>query len=328
VRLRNWVGEVLLSLPTLQALQDSGYTPVLVGQAWARELLAPTSWQLHVKERRRDDAVRQLRMLADEQRKLDPRFDDRPNALLFTHSFSSAFEARMAGLKAVGLARDWRSLLLFKALRPAPARQVHVEYRTLADPFIGPRNATEPCMHHKLSVSQAARQAARDALRSRGIDGDYLVFCPLSGCGDVRGQRRWPHFEALRRIVHSSSCPVVTCAGPGEVEAMRAACPGAIDLPGLGLQAYGAILQGATAVVANDTGSGHLAAAVGARLISVLGPHSRAYWYPIGPRGRVLHPSNRWPTPLEVVDALFEMPHGLDTTAARTEFSPVQRSRH
>jgi len=41
-------------------------------------------------------------------------------------------------------------------------------------------------------------------------------------------------------------------------------------------------LQLARGVVANDTGPGHLAAAAGARLISLYGPRSVAAWTPIG----------------------------------------------
>ena len=40
VRLRNWVGDVTLGLPTLQRLADEGYALQLVGKGWARDLLA------------------------------------------------------------------------------------------------------------------------------------------------------------------------------------------------------------------------------------------------------------------------------------------------
>ena len=40
VRLRNWVGDVTLGVPTLQRLADHGYALQLVGKGWARDLLA------------------------------------------------------------------------------------------------------------------------------------------------------------------------------------------------------------------------------------------------------------------------------------------------
>ena len=39
VRLRNWVGDVVLGVPTLLRLQQAGHDLRLVGKGWARDLL-------------------------------------------------------------------------------------------------------------------------------------------------------------------------------------------------------------------------------------------------------------------------------------------------
>ena len=44
VRLRNWVGDVTLGVPTLQRLADAGYDLRLVGKGWAADLLAGHGW--------------------------------------------------------------------------------------------------------------------------------------------------------------------------------------------------------------------------------------------------------------------------------------------
>ena len=71
-------------------------------------------------------------------------------------------------------------------------------------------------------------------------------------------------------------------------------------MPDVDLGVYGALLYLARVVVANDTGPGHLAAAVGAHLISVYGPQSVAAWSPLGENVLLLHPPTGWPTPDEV----------------------------
>ena len=57
-------------------------------------------------------------------------------------------------------------------------------------------------------------------------------------------------------------------------------------------------------MVANDTGPAHLAAAVGARLIAVYGPHSVSAWAPLGTRVALLQEPAGWPS-LERVTALL-----------------------
>src|ERR1700676_2187401 len=44
VRLCNWVGEVVLSLPALQRLAAAGYDLHLVGKRWAPALLEGSGW--------------------------------------------------------------------------------------------------------------------------------------------------------------------------------------------------------------------------------------------------------------------------------------------
>jgi ADP-heptose:LPS heptosyltransferase len=84
---------------------------------------------------------------------------------------------------------------------------------------------------------------------------------------------------------------VLICPGPGEEKPIAARdFPGCITLPGVGLGAYAALLRDAALVVANDTGPGHMAAAVGTPLVSVLGPTDPA---PPARQGLVAGPEAR-----------------------------------
>jgi hypothetical protein len=83
----------------------------------------------------------------------------------------------------------------------------------------------------------------------------------------------------------------------------------AIRLFDIDLGVYGALQKLALSVVANDTGPGHLAAAVGARLISLLGPQSVAAWAAIGPNVHTVHEAAKWPT----VNRIFALAMNLSS---------------
>ncbi|MFM8768052.1 MAG: glycosyltransferase family 9 protein, partial [Rubrivivax sp.] len=113
VRLRNWVGDVVLSVPTLQRLQASGFELHLVGKGWAGDLLAGFGWQVHKLPARHFERLGQLQQL----RRALSSAGRRPVGLAFPYSFSSALEMRLAGLRPTGFAYEGRSLLLHRAVR-------------------------------------------------------------------------------------------------------------------------------------------------------------------------------------------------------------------
>ena len=67
------------------------------------------------------------------------------------------------------------------------------------------------------------------------------------------------------------------------------------------LGVYGGLLRRAALVVSNDTGPAHLAAAVDAPVLSVLGPTKPEQWAPWGPQVQVLRHWPRWPTVAEAM---------------------------
>ena len=68
VRLRNYVGDVVLSLPALELLQSNGYAPHLVGKPWVGQLLEAYGWPTTPRAGAFLDRVRQLRELPRESR--------------------------------------------------------------------------------------------------------------------------------------------------------------------------------------------------------------------------------------------------------------------
>jgi heptosyltransferase-2 len=98
---------------------------------------------------------------------------------------------------------------------------------------------------------------------------------------------------------------VVVCPGPAPRKAIaRTHFPGARLLPGVGLGTYAALLQDAALMLSNDTGPGHMAAAVGTPLVSVMGPSDPALWHPWGPDVQVLGGQGTWPDRGRVLQAV------------------------
>ena len=74
-------------------------------------------------------------------------------------------------------------------------------------------------------------------------------------------------------------------------------------LTGVGLGTYAALLEEAALMVSNDTGPGHIAAAVGTPLVSVLGPSDPALWRPWGPAVHIVQAASgagAWPSIVQV----------------------------
>lgn len=301
VRLRNWVGDVTLGLPTLQRLADAGYDLRLVGKGWARDLLAGHGWPVEVLAKTPGDRVRQLRALRRQALADDPGFDRRLNAVCFPYSFSSALDFRLAGLRALGHAYEGRGWLLGRSVtRPAGRHELEVYWHlgsTLlgADAPLPGRIALRLCDAHR-----AQAQALRDR---HALASGYVVICPFAG-GTWSGQdKTWPEFPAfVAGPLADFGRRVVVCPGPGEEAVARSGYPGATLLPGVGLGAYAALLQDASLMLSNDTGPGHLAAAVGTPLLSLLGPSDPALWRAWGPNVTLLGGSPgrdggaAWPT--------------------------------
>ena len=152
----------------------------------------------------------------------------------------------------------------------------------------------------ELPVTAAEEQAHAARLAGLSLEPDrYAVLHP----GASASTRMWPleaYAEVAARLARAGLTVVVT-GSAGErplVEALvaqaRTRVPAAVpvldlcdrtDLAGLAL-----LLRDAAVLVGNDTGTAHLAAAVGARAVTVFQPGDPRRWAHQGPRSRALVP--------------------------------------
>jgi heptosyltransferase II len=279
-----------MTLPALDALAENGYALTLVGRPWAQDLFAAHPWPVVALFGSRFEHIRTLRKI-------------KGNAgLLMANSFGSAAEFRLAGISAVGYARDGRSWLLRKAVEVNADDHMVEYYHRLATALLGA--PSEIPRDLQLRISETARQRARDALALAGATGQYVVLCPAV-VGSHRGKvKAWDGFTRLSHELLAAGVQVVAMPGPNETAAVRDALPGATVLPEADVGTFAAVLADARLVVANDSGPGHLAAAVGARLISVFGVTEPEKTRPWGSNARLVGSASGWPRYEEVSAAV------------------------
>jgi heptosyltransferase-2 len=306
IRLPNWVGDTVQCLATLELLQQAGYRLHLIGKPWVRDLFAAYDWRTYSRPAKSTAAIAQLWRLRRQLKAEDASFARRINMVLLTDSHRSAMEAGLAGLRALGYARNVRSYYLRRRLRRVRDSNALAGYWRLGAALLD--NAAPSPQHINLALSRPQVDAARALLRSSQIRAGYAVLCPFSGKGQESGRKRWPAFPELAHTLNEQGIPVVLCPGPGEEDEARRDYPAANTLTSVPLGVYAALMRGAWCTIANDTGPGHIAAAAGANLVSVVGPHYSPRWAPLGPRVAIAGHAARWPGLEEVMARLPAQP--------------------
>jgi len=303
VRLPNHLGDTLMTLPALERVAESGHALTLVGKGWSRALFAAYRWPVLPVAAGWWGTLQQWRALRQSGGEV----------LLFTNSFGTAAAARLGGLRVTGYATDGRALFLSRAVA-VPTRwhaDMHtVEYYdALAAAYLRAPLRIPPPL--SLRLTDAARDSARALLAGAGIADGYVVLCP-GATGIHRGRAKtWAEFARLTRWLIDRGETVVALPGPGERARYAHALPGATILPEADVAAFGALLAASRLVVANDSGPGHLAAAVGARLVSLFGVTEVEKTRPWGARVTVVGSFAGWPGFEEVAAAVAS---ALDAT--------------
>jgi heptosyltransferase-2 len=284
----NWLGDAVLARAALARLGRAGCAV----EVWARPRVRRVLEDLPgVSVAAAAPASRAQRFAAAIRRRRRGRD---AAGLVLSPAWSAAAAAWLAGARVrVGFATDARRMWLTHA-PPAPARSIHLsdQYDTLVATLAAALERPLPAMAPAPPlVARAGERTAASALAATaGFGADYVVLLPGARYGPAK---RWPaeRFAATGAALHAAwNCAVVLA---GEVEdapataAVRAALPVAVDLAGrTPLPALVGLLAGARAVVANDSGGMHLAAALGRPVVGIFGSSDPGW---TGPRGAHAH---------------------------------------
>lgn len=299
VRVPNWVGDVVMALPALEALRENFPLSTLVALArpWVTPLLEnhPCVDQVMVFHKGRGypwDGVALLKTVAEVRRS---RFD---LALLFQNAFEAALITRLAGIPIrIGYSTDGRGFLLS---HPVPRdrevlRQHQVEYYLhLMRTMNWKAESRDPRLH----VGEKQQAAAESLLEAFGITNrDLLVgLAPGAVYGPAK---RWPaqRFAAVGdRAVETWGAKIVVMGSGGEKEICEAVTL-AMRTPAVNLcgrtnlhEAVG-VIRRCRAFVTNDSGLMHVAAALNVPLVAIFGSTDPEATGPRSPKARVVrHP--------------------------------------
>ncbi|CAB3913933.1 glycosyltransferase family 9 protein [Achromobacter sp. CF-sbj1-Ac2-l] len=303
VRLPNWVGDVCMSLPSLRALQAAGLPLVICARPWARDLLDGIDKREFLPmlgkvgpDRATVSAHR--RALGAEGR--------RARGLLLPDSLSSALVFRLAGVPSAGYRDDGRSFLLrWPVAKPDGGLHAVQSWHHLTREALArwglPTGPGEPGPTLDLPLTPAHHQTASLALEAAGLAGQRFVLIAPTATGLHKGRVKvWPGFDTLTRALQARGHTVVMCPPPAEAEEARRNAPTAQLLPALPLGAFAALTVRATLVICNDSGVSHVAAAAGARELTLFGVTRPGRTGPWSPRAVCVGSETAWPSIEEV----------------------------
>lgn len=303
VRLPNHVGDACMALPAVRALQTAGCECTLVGRAWGESLLEGLALPyLTIEGRLLADrrTLRAWRHAAGARRSA--------RGLLLPNSIGSALLFAGAGVPSAGLDTDGRGALLRWRVPPPPPCHEVERFDAAARGALAAWNRPAPALLTDTLGLVPTRTQRAEAARLLGAPplGRVALLAPVA-TGLHHGQaKHWPHFAALRSALAARGLTPVVAPPAHEADAVRAAVPWATLLPPVPLGVYAALCAAADVVIANDSGSSHVAAAVGARQVTIFGVTERARTGPWSPRAVCVGANGAWPDVPAVVAALDE----------------------
>ena len=301
-RLPNHVGDCCMTLPALRLLEASGFTPMLTGKRWAEDLMSGMGWRFDPIEGHVTEDLHRIRYISNH---LGPR----PLGLLFPNSFSSALLFSIGRVRNAGFPTDGRRFLLDKVVEePGTMHEVERFFR-LAHGAIKAWGGTPAwdSVPEELGMRLRARHeaAARNLMAEHDIPENFALLAPIARGLHHGKEKQWKHFNELCGPLRDMGIEPIVFPSVREEEANHAACPNARILPPTTLGNYAALAKRARIVIANDSGISHVAAAVSANQITLLGVTDPARTRPWNSKAVCLgNNTDGWPSLDEVLSAL------------------------
>lgn len=293
-----------MSLPSLRTLQAAGLPLVICARPWARDLLDGVDKRefLPMLGKMGPD-----RATVGAHRRSLGAAGRHARGLLLPDSLSSALVFRLAGVPSAGYRDDGRSFLLrWPVAKPEAALHAVQSWHHLTREALGrwglPTGPAEPAPTLDLPLTPAHENAAALALEAAGLAGQRFVLIAPTATGLHKGKVKvWPGFDTLTRALQARGHTVVMCPPPAETDEARRNAPTAQLLPPLPLGAFAALTARAALVICNDSGVSHVAAAAGARELTLFGVTRPSRTGPWSPRAVCVGSETAWPSS-EVVE--------------------------
>jgi heptosyltransferase-2 len=282
VRLPNWVGDVVLATPFLQALRRGApAAKILVhGKGFQLAIIAGEGTFDESLKLRQSWPVREGRRIREEWGVPDL-------ALILPNSFSSALVAWASGAPLrIGYALNARGPLLTQPIRVK--RQGHLRPIPMVDYYLGilrhaglavedvPRVPT-------LTPSAEARDWAEQFLTRHRLNATSNRVWALNIGGSWETKRWIPqHAGRLVKLLRAKGISPLLLRGPDEAELADQVCEAAGErVPGadevVGLCELAAVLSRCELLVTTDSGPRHFGIAAGIPIVVLIGPTHPGY---------------------------------------------------
>jgi heptosyltransferase-2 len=288
----NWLGDAVMALPALADVERAHAGAAI--QVAARASIAPL-YSLVA-------GIERVVVLDGSDDAAALRAHAYGAALLLTNSFKTALLARRAGIpERWGYRADFRSPLLTRAvMRPVAVHQAEY-YQHLTRALGCASGPLEP----SIDLPAVVRDEAADLVRRAGWDGasPLVAIAPGAAYG---GAKRWPapsFADVARNLLAAGMTPVLVGSGAdasagAEVTAAIGNGGAAVNLIGrTDLRALGGVLAQCRALVTNDSGAMHFAAALGTSVVALFGPTNERETRPLGRGRRVVLTHDVWCRP-------------------------------
>jgi heptosyltransferase-2 len=280
----NWLGDAVMALPAFQSVRAAfpGAHLAVAGRPAVAPLFAMVPGVdavIGLESRAGLAGLRGWRRDADHLRA--GRFD---LAVLLPNSFLSAWVVSRAGIaERWGFATGGRGPVLTKGVKRPPSDVHQADYYLALTTAVGLAAAPRVA---RIDVPAGAQVAAAALVPPACVPGGYVAMAPGAAYG---GAKQWPpeHFaELAAQVWRERGLATVLVGAGGDADAGTALQRALAGMPGGGaaasallnligatdLATLAAVLQGARAVVANDSGAMHLAGATGTPVVAIFGP--------------------------------------------------------
>ena len=277
-----YLGDLVLTLPLARALAAEGVAIDLVVRRGLGALVQPQSYVDGIYEldkrggwlRRRSEDRACLRWIASRGATL---------AIAAHRSFRSGKFVRAAAVERVGFAGS--------AGRWGLTRRVaYVETQPAAERFLSLVDGSKAALELPwLELQADAQERWRRLAQERGVDlaRPYMTIAP----GSVWATKRWTA-EGFRQVAerYIDAGEQLLLIGSDAERKLASEIGCGIDLVGqTDLPLLVELLRGASGLIGNDSGAGHVAAAVGTAVTTIFGPTDPRYGFaPVGTQHRAV----------------------------------------
>ena len=292
IRVPNWVGDAVMSLPALRALRDA--YPAAHLTILARASVA----DLYTREPSIDAVMPHPH--SRRQAAADLRRENFDCAILLPNSFDAALVAYLARIpRRIGYRRDARGWLLTESIPPPESGEIPRHQRFYYLELLrraGIIHEFQPSLDIRLHAPDSARAAGLLAFRASNLPDPVIGVSPGAAYG---GAKRWlpERFAETALLVARARAGSVALFGSPAERALCASVSAAIEAGGIPARNFAGqttlrqfidLAAACSLFLTNDSGAMHIASALQVPTVTVFGPTDETATGPTGPRSRIV----------------------------------------